>query len=260
MKLTVLTENAAGGRFLAEHGLSYLIEHDKQTILFDTGHSDVFQQNARQLNIDLKNTVDLIVLSHGHWDHGDGLRYIENKTLITHPNSFIKRYRKNGTVNIGLELDREFISNRFKLIVSAIPYLISKSIVFLGEIPRINHFESKSTNFVDQNNAEDFVTDDSALALIQDNELIIISGCAHSGICNICEYAKKVTGISKIKAVIGGFHLKLIDEQTRETIQYFKKEKVELIIPSHCTELPALSAFYTEFKIRHLKTGQVLIV
>ena len=179
-------------------------------------------------------------------------------TEITHPNAFIKRTRKNGSLNIGLALDKETIEKRFKLITSAKPYKISESILFLGEIPRTNNFESQSTNFADENGAADFVPDDSALAIVQDKSLIIISGCAHSGICNICEYAKKVTGISKISVVIGGFHLKHIDEQTRQTIAYFKNEQIADIIPSHCTELPALSAFYTEFIIDQLKTGQVL--
>ncbi len=258
MKLTVLTENTAGGRFLAEHGLSYLIEHEDKTILFDTGNTNVFLRNARQLGIDLQKVVDSIVLSHGHWDHGDGLRFIENKTLITHPSAFIKRYRKGGTLNIGLVLDQADIEKKFDLITSANPYKITDHIIFLGGIPRLNEFESKTTNFRIENGDDDFVTDDSALAIIQDNSLIVVSGCAHSGICNICEHAKKVTGISKISAVIGGFHLKLIDEQTRQTIAYFKKEQISRIIPSHCTELPALSAFYSEFKINQLKTGQVL--
>ena len=258
MKLTVLTENVAGGKFLAEHGLSYLIEHDGKTILFDTGHSDVFMQNAQQMGIELQNVVDYIVLSHGHWDHGDGLQYVENKPLITHPNAFIKRTRKNGLINIGLTLDKETLEKRFTLITSAKSYEISESILFLGEIPRSNNFESQSTNFVDEQGIADFVPDDSALAIIQDKSLVIVSGCAHSGICNICEYAKKVTGVSKISAVIGGFHLKHVDEQTRQTIAYFKNEQINRIIPSHCTELPALSAFYSEFKINQLKTGQVL--
>ena len=94
MKITVLTENVAGGKLLAEHGLSYLIEIDDEKILFDTGHSDVFLKNAKTLEIDIENEVKTIVLSHGHWDHGDGLRFIENKKLITHPASFSKRFGK----------------------------------------------------------------------------------------------------------------------------------------------------------------------
>ncbi len=258
MKLTVLTENTAGGKFLAEHGLSYLIEHDDKIILFDTGNTDVFLRNAHEMGIDLQNAVDMIVLSHGHWDHGDGLRFIGNKTLITHPGVFINRYRKGGTTNIGLALDKEALEKKFNLITSAKPSKITDHIIFLGEIPRSTYFESQTTNFVDENGVDDFVPDDSALAIIQDNSLIVVSGCAHSGICNICEHAKEVTGISKISVVIGGFHLKHIDEQTRQTIAYFKDEQIGRIIPSHCTELPALSAFYTEFKINQLKTGQVL--
>ena len=84
MTLTVLTENSAGGSFLAEHGLSYFIEHDNMQLLFDTGHSDVFLRNAKNLNIDI-DQVETVILSHGHWDHGNGLKYLSRKKLITHP-------------------------------------------------------------------------------------------------------------------------------------------------------------------------------
>ncbi|MCK5029383.1 MAG: MBL fold metallo-hydrolase, partial [Bacteroidales bacterium] len=67
MKLSILTENTASEEFCSEHGLSYYIEHDID-ILFDTGHSDVFLQNAKKLNIDI-DKIDTVVLSHGHWDH-----------------------------------------------------------------------------------------------------------------------------------------------------------------------------------------------
>ena len=93
MKLSVLTENTAGAYFFAEHGLSYFIEYDNKKILFDTGASDVFLKNAEKLKIDI-NSADCIVLSHGHWDHGNGLKYLQNKPLICHPTVFFKRYRK----------------------------------------------------------------------------------------------------------------------------------------------------------------------
>ncbi|RQW02971.1 MBL fold metallo-hydrolase [candidate division KSB1 bacterium] len=255
-KLTVLTENTAGGRFLAEHGLSYLIEIDGQTILFDTGSSDVFLRNASKMNIDLQKSVDQIVLSHGHWDHGDGLRYIENKPLLTHPAAFMKRYRKADGTPIGLSLDHDTLSQKFDLHTTTGPFQISKHLFFLGEIPRKNNFESQTTSFCDENGNDDFVPDDSALALIVNDQLMVISGCAHSGICNICEYAKQVTGIHAIHTVIGGFHLKHNNDQTRQTIRYFEHEKVGRIIPSHCTELPALAAFHLKFNTPQLKTGQ----
>ena len=74
MKLTILTENVAGGIFSAEHGLSYLIECENNKVLLDTGHSDMFIRNAEKLNINLDD-VETVVLSHGHWDHGNGLKY-----------------------------------------------------------------------------------------------------------------------------------------------------------------------------------------
>jgi 7,8-dihydropterin-6-yl-methyl-4-(beta-D-ribofuranosyl)aminobenzene 5'-phosphate synthase len=253
MKLTVLTENTASGKFKAEHGLSYYIEHDIP-LLFDTGHTDVFLKNAEMLNIDLQK-VENVVLSHGHWDHGDGLRYLKNKNLICHPYAFIKRYRKLDHQYIGLNLCYSDLNRKFKLINTRKPYKLTESIIFLGEIPRINSFESQVTPFVDEHDSDDFVPDDSALAIIQNEELIVISGCAHSGICNIIEYAKEISGIKKVLAVVGGFHLQEVDEQTKKTIKYFKKEKIKYVYPSHCTGLPALSSFYETFKIKQLKTG-----
>ena len=258
MKITILTENTAGGKFLAEHGLSYLIEIDDQKILFDTGHSDVFLKNARQLEIDIENDVKTVVLSHGHWDHGDGLHYLENKRLIAHPGAFIRRFHKKDFTPVGLSLTKKEIESRFELTESEAPVQISENLWFLGEIPRQNDFEAQSTSFVDDFRNDDFIPDDSALAALVNKRLVVITGCSHSGICNIVEHAKKVTGISDIQTVLGGFHLKDQNEQTRKTIEYFKTNKVEQIFPSHCTELPALAAFYEAFQNRQIKTGMVL--
>lgn len=258
MKITILTENTAGGKFLAEHGLSYLIEIDDQKILFDTGHSDVFLKNAGQLGIDIENDVKTVVLSHGHWDHGDGLKHLENKRLVAHPDAFIRRFRKKDFTPVGLSLSKKEVERRFNLTEAKVPVQISENLWFLGEIQRKNNYEAQSTSFVDDLGNDDFIPDDSALAAIVKKKLMVITGCSHSGICNILERAKMVTGISTIKAVLGGFHLKEQNEQTRKTIEYFKTNKIELVFPSHCTELPALAAFYAAFQNRQLKTGMVL--
>ena len=94
MKLSILTENSAGSTFCAEHGLSYLIDIDGESILFDTGHSDCFLKNADKLGRDIDTEVKTLVLSHGHWDHGNGLTHLRGQTLITHPAAFRNRYRK----------------------------------------------------------------------------------------------------------------------------------------------------------------------
>jgi len=106
MNLTVLSEMRAMEGFGSEHGLSFLIEADRKKILFDTGSSDLFLQSADRLSLDLEE-VDRIVLSHGHWDHGNGLAWMKGKPLICHPGCFVKRYRKSGGEYLGLSLSRE---------------------------------------------------------------------------------------------------------------------------------------------------------
>ena len=223
-----------------------------------TGHSTVFLKNAERLGIDISKVVKTIVLSHGHWDHGDGLRFLNGQNLIAHPKIFMKRFRKNDNSNIGLALGKEEILKRFRLITSSQPYKISEGIIFLGEIPRNNSFESQTTSFVDENGKPDFVPDDSAIAIVEKDGLFVVSGCAHSGICNIIEHAKVVTGLQQVKGVIGGFHLKHNNKQTLNTISYFKAQNIQYVYPSHCTELPALSAFQDSFNIKQVKTGMMI--
>lgn len=256
MKLYVLTENTASDYFYSEHGLSYYIEFDKN-ILFDTGHSGIFLQNAKRLKINI-DKVKTVVLSHGHWDHGNGLKFLSEKELICHPDVFQKRFRKNDKENIGLELSFSELNEKFDITYTRIPFPVTSKMIFLGEIPRINSFEAKITTFEFYDGKEDYVLDDSGLVVKLENEIIVISGCAHSGICNMIEYAKKITGISKIRAVIGGFHLKHNNNQTQETIKYIKAQDIQEIYPSHCTELPALAAFHNEFNTKQLKAGMVL--
>lgn len=257
MKISILVDNNPGTRTAAEHGLSYLIEYDGKRLLFDTGQSNMFVENAGIMKVDLKN-IDLLVLSHGHFDHGNGLRYISGTVLICHPGCFVKRYRKSDHTYIGLINTREEILSGYNLITSTYPHQISDRIFFLGEIPRITGFESQNTAFVFEDGSPDYVLDDSAVAMITEYGIMVITGCGHAGIVNTLEHAKKVTGIKKLYGIMGGFHLKEQDIQTRETIAYLKAEKVKNVFPSHCTELPALSAFYESFRIRQLKTGEIL--
>lgn len=258
MKISVLTENCAGSHFQAEHGLSYLIEIDNEKILFDTGHSDVFLKNAQKLGINIHREVDTVVLSHGHWDHTYGLKYLDNKTVVTHPRSLDRMLATEDFKDVQLKLTSQELEEKFNLQPVKSPQNITENLIFLGEIPRANDFESQTTYFTDERGKEDFIPDDTALVAIIENELIIITGCSHSGICNITEYAKLVTGISDVKAILGGFHLKDKDEQTEKTVKYFQKHQVAKMYPSHCTQLPALSAFYEAFNTHQLKTGMVL--
>ena len=177
MKISVLTENCAGSHFQAEHGLSYLIEIDGEKILFDTGHSEVFLKNAQKLDIDIHKEVEKIVLSHGHWDHAYGLKYLKNKTVITHPRSLDRMLATEEFKDVRLELTPRELEEKFNIQPTSAPQNITENLFFLGEIPRANDFESQSTYFADERGKDDFIPDDTALAVKIGNELVIINGC-----------------------------------------------------------------------------------
>ncbi|TKG94701.1 MBL fold metallo-hydrolase [Puteibacter caeruleilacunae] len=257
MRLVVLADNVAGRRCIAEHGLSFYIEADKK-ILLDTGSSDLFMQNAQRLNIDVEN-VDAVVLSHGHDDHTGGLTYLNGLDVVAHSEVFMKRYRKRNKTPLHLPMSKEECSSRFNLTLSDKPLWLSEEIVFLGEIPRLNDFEAKETAFLDKEGNDDFVIDDSGIAVKTKKGLVVVSGCAHAGICNMTEYAKEVTGMDDVYAVVGGFHLMGNDELTSKTVDYFKQIGVEKVIPGHCTSFIAQQEIYQSFPFQQVKTGNTIV-
>lgn len=257
MKLVVLSEAKAMDGYGSEHGLSFLIQEDDQKILFDTGASDLFQRNAQKMGINLTE-VDQIVLSHGHWDHGNGLQYLDGLPLLAHPGCFVKRYRKGTQNNLGLALSKQEIEARFELKTSREALKLSEHLYFLGEIPRRKNFEALGTKYVLEGGEEDFIMDDSGLAYISDKGLVIISGCAHSGICNMIEHATHVTGIQRVYAAVGGFHLSSINNQTQRTIEFIMDAGVQRVYPSHCTMSPALGQFHKQFGFHEVKAGATL--
>lgn len=257
MKISILIDNTPGVNIKAEFGLSFLIDYNGKSILFDTAQTDLFLENAKKMNLQVQNS-DYIILSHGHFDHGNGLEYLNGGNLICHPGCFVKRFGKTSGNYIGLKHSREYLSSKFNMITTEKPYLLFEDAYFLGEIPRITNFESQTTSFVNEDGTPDFVMDDSALALKCPDGLVVVTGCGHSGIVNTLEHAKKVTGESRIFGIIGGFHLKENNRQTHETITYLKDNKVKHIYPSHCTALPVLVEFYKQFGIREVKVSDVI--
>lgn len=257
MKISILVDNIPGVDTKAEFGLSYLIEFNGKSILFDTAQTDLFLENAKKMNLQVQKS-DFIVLSHGHFDHGNGLEYLNSGNLICHPGCFVKRFGKTSGNYIGLKHSKQYLDSKFNLITTEKPIQLFEGAYFLGEIPRITNFESQTTSFVFDDGTPDFVMDDSALALKTEHGVFVVTGCGHSGVVNTLEHAKKVIGENRIYGVMGGFHLKENNRQTMETIDYLKQNDVKHIFPSHCTTLPALSAFVNSFRISQIRTGDVI--
>lgn len=244
MKITVLTDNSSiNNDFLTEHGLSVLIEKNNKKILFDTGATDAFLNNAEKLDIDLSD-VDFVVLSHGHDDHSGGLKYLFNQlkkrvNLIACPDIFVPRYDEDG--EFGIPMTKEQVEENFEPIYTSMPYFLTDDIVFLGKIPRNNPFEGKTNVGWNSITKEpDYVTDDSALAIKLSDGIVIVTGCSHSGILNICNYAKKILKTDKIISIIGGLHLKDAGlEYIKTTAINLKKLNLKSLYACHCTGLLA---------------------
>ena len=257
LKISILSDKQALCGYGSEHGLSFLVDADKR-VLFDTGSSDLFIRNAEKMGLDL-DSVDTVVLSHGHYDHGNGLQWIDGKQIVMHPDAFATRISGRSGRDISIAVSRQTLESRNKIIETKEPLWITANMVYLGEIKRVLSFEQEcSTPFHFADGSPDCVADDSALAIKTANGLFVISGCAHAGICNIVEQARRVTGTDKVFGVIGGFHLTAIDNRLTDTIGYLKNIGCEIVMPSHCTSDEAIAEFHKHFKGETVKTGMVL--
>lgn len=247
MRITTLSENTAGKRpkgLLAEYGLSILLETDEQNILFDTGQKLSTVHNAALLGVDLAD-LDEIVLSHGHFDHTGGLKSVLEETgkieIIAHPDIFRKKYAKSGNSKtyIGIPYTKEELEEvGAKFRFSKGPTYIG-DIAVTGEVERKISFERIDKSLYVEVGGElkkDELLDDQALAIKTDKGLFVILGCAHRGLINTIEHAKKITGDDEIYGVIGGAHLVAADKiQIEETIKALKAYKIQKIGVSHCT-------------------------
>jgi 7,8-dihydropterin-6-yl-methyl-4-(beta-D-ribofuranosyl)aminobenzene 5'-phosphate synthase len=259
VKITTLAENTAGMGFMAEWGLSMLIEADGKIILFDTGMSNAAVYNARLLGIDL-STVDMIVISHGHHDHTGGLREALNAMrkkieIIAHPDIWAAKYGRSGKNPAhfaGIPFQRELLENlgaEFKL--TAEPARITEHIITTGEIPMLTDYEEIDSGLLDKKGDEmmpDELRDDLAMVIDTDYGLVVILGCSHRGIVNTLKQAQKVTGKELIYAAIGGTHLlNATRERLEKTAADLKEMGVQYLGASHCTGFTAATYLAQEF-------------
>lgn len=246
MKITILTENRkCDNNCINEDGLSIYIEINNNKLLLDSGITDAFLRNSKTLGINL-DEVNTIVLSHGHWDHGNGLKYINTKkTLILHPECYLERYSlKRNMAFAGINETREELLRKFELIETKDPYKIFDDVWFLGQINRKFEVPVKNLPTVLKEEKIDYLYDDcGGIAIKTENGIVVFSSCSHSGIDNIIEQAKQITKEDRVIAVIGGFHLKEINAYTDQVIQYFRDNNVQSAYMGHCTSDEVIEYF-----------------
>ena len=269
LKITILVDNHTNidSYLYGEPGFSAWIECGGRRLLFDTGYSDVVVKNAALMGIDLC-AADTLIYSHGHNDHTWGTHAItalfsrhgvqRRPELIAHPLVFENK-RADGLV-IGTMMTEKRLENFFSLRLSAEPLELSDGFWWLGEIPAaITPRRAVGEVEHDGRWEKDFCLDDSAVVWHGKDGLVIVTGCSHSGICNIVDYAKKVTGEERVQDIVGGFHLLRKETSELESIAvYMKTAGVTLLHPCHCTDFAARAVLAASLHVEEAGAGTVL--
>jgi len=246
MKITILVDNQVGDGLIAEHGLSMWIETSERCILFDTGQKDALEYNAQRLGVDLSR-ADMLVLSHGHYDHTGAIPYVLQQAphvpIYAHPEVTHLCYSMKTGHPKSIQMPQksiEAINNlpRQQLHGVQEPLWLSENMGLTGPIPRETDYEDTGgAFFLDQEGQQpDPIKDDLALWIKTDTGLVVCVGCCHAGLVNTLRYIQQVTKGQKIRAVIGGFHL-LNASQHRldQTIAALQVIHPATLIPCHCT-------------------------
>lgn len=274
LQITTLIENnpADEGHFLFEHGLCLYIETDGRKILFDTGQSGDFIENAKVLNKNL-NKLDYCFISHGHYDHSGGFEKLVSvidkfPQLIVGEEFFKPKYKKASTSGFqfnGNSFDVSFLSKNkisTRKVKEDMIYLTEHIIVFHHFIKHTDYEKRNSRFFIKENTKyipDDF-EDEISLGIVTERGLVVIVGCSHVGIINILKTISERVDIP-IYAVIGGTHLIEADEvRVKTTIDAFKEMKIQLIAVSHCTGEEGIRLIRQELKEKFLynNTGKVI--
>jgi 7,8-dihydropterin-6-yl-methyl-4-(beta-D-ribofuranosyl)aminobenzene 5'-phosphate synthase len=207
MKITIVYDNKIVKDLKdleAGWGFSCFIQTKEKNILFDTGwDGDMLVSNMQLLGLNPQD-IDLVVLSHSHWDHCGGLARLlrlNNKLEVYVPKSFSKHLKKEIKKRANIFYEVQGLTK------------ICLGVFTTGEI-------------------EGSITTDKIKILIKEQSLIIstikgfvvITGCAHSGVDKILNSANK---LGKIYALLGGFH---------DFEEYNLLKGISLIVPTHCTK------------------------
>jgi len=267
----------------SEHGFSSLINFPDGDlkILWDAGVSNIaLMENIRRMDIDPKS-INKIALSHGHHDHyaamTDFIKSMDLKVeskewhepvtshkvnelitsnrvpLIAHPAAFRERWwvkddgTKVGPISPPPRLEWEALGAKIEL--SEDPYPLGPGCWTTGHVPRKSFEKSGRPTQLFYRDGENLYPDDleedQAIVIhVEGKGLVILSGCAHVGIVNTVKYAQKISGIDRVFAIIGGFHLaRSTEDEIQVTIDAIKALKPKILVPCHCTGFQAMCMF-----------------
>jgi len=267
LKAPLLEEGYAADSPSAEHGLSFLVtvfvDEQRHSLLLDTGATvGGVVHNLRSLGVDPQE-IEAIVLSHGHFDHTTGLNGLARElsplpSLLVHPDCWLRR-----RVALPGQQPRELPTTSrervraagFEVVEQRGPsLLLDGALLVTGEIERTTEFEQGMAVHQSLRDgqwvADPLILDDQALvASVRGRGLVVITGCGHAGVINTVLHARKLTGIERVYAVIGGFHLATssLESVIRPTVEALAEFAPEVIVPAHCTGWRATHAIAAAF-------------
>ncbi len=269
LRVRVLAEDTLGSRgdLVAEPGLSLLLQTPQCRVMLDCGASGAFRRNARLLGERLDD-VCAAVLSHGHYDHGGGLPDLleaaPTARIALHPAALAPHYarRKGGRVDaIGLP-EPGLLALRAapqRCLWALRPVEVAPSVWASGPVPRRHPLEGPQSHFFldEACTLRDDVAEDQALWVETPSGLVVLLGCAHSGVVNTVSYVREAVasragepscspraadGLPVVRAVLGGMHLLGAGEnRLRETVEYLAALDLEYCAPCHCTGQRAIA-------------------
>jgi 7,8-dihydropterin-6-yl-methyl-4-(beta-D-ribofuranosyl)aminobenzene 5'-phosphate synthase len=257
--LPVPTEMAAGGKTFdalrAEHGFSALVEvsaggRDRR-VLFDTGVTpDGLVANLDRLGL-APDTFEAVVLSHGHFDHVMGLDGLARRLgarhvpLLLHPDFWTQRRLAlpNGAFELPLPSRSGIEAAGFAVVEDRQPSLLLDGVLLVtGEVDRTTPYETGMPLHEAYRDGswqpDPLIHDDQAVVVhVRDKGLAVLTGCGHAGIVNIVAHAKRLTGVDRVCAVLGGFHLSgpAFEPVIAPTVAALTAEAPDLLVPAHCT-------------------------
>lgn len=273
MKVITLLENRTISKeYKCKHGLSLYIETSNHKVLFDTGTDDSFIYNACRLGVSLED-IDIVVISHGHYDHGGGLEAFlkcNSKAKIYIGKGAFDRHliKLFGIIKYSIGLKKELISNSRFIFVDEVMKIDDELILFSNVkgdklIPKGNDklLKECSDGLVKKDDFQHEVN----LLVNQNNKYSMFCGCAHKGIVNIIERAKGIVN-RDLTTVIGGFHL--MGMKTNNSIsKTFLGDLSSILISNnvdkyytcHCTGVQAYNYLSRKMSnLDELKTGKVI--
>ena len=274
MKIKVLVENTATWKeFECEHGLSLYIETKEKKILFDVGASELFLQNAKKLGVEIAD-INYLIISHGHYDHGGGLKAFlnENNTaeVFLHRKAFEKHlvFRGNGeSKSIGLD---DSLKNKKQIVFTSDRFFINKGLhVFSNIIEKEARPAANCDLLIEEEGIQtnDNFAHEQNLTIEEDGKLIMITGCAHNGIINILEHFKDLKGRMP-DYVIGGLHLSSSNQEKNESddsierIGKYLMDTKAKFYTCHCTGIEAYQKLKTIMGdcIEYIATGSEVVI